>query len=536
MKRIKVPSFKSRRLRKWTLIFVFVTACIVFLGGVFASQYAAQQIKERLTAVGCSVGSVQVNIFTQRITISEFDLDHGTDSTGNIPIKAQIKNITLKSVSLYNLLVNKKLEINAIFIADGSVRFYEKKSSINRRPQKKEERIKKIIVDQILLQNINTTIGTDSLKQYSGMVNMTLNNIRSSDTAGIGNIKEYTLKDLEGNITDLLLKSSNGFYQTRIVKLSIAGSEEKLLLDSLIITPNYPKYKFSRVAGKQIDRINASIPRLEITGLQYDQLRDSVFIASKIEIKSPELHSFRDKRMRFKETKNKPLPVAAIKRLDFGIEVDTVQIKDAKISYEEFPSDGFKSGTVVFEDLQATLVNVSDKIYQNKPPYATLEARAKIMGHGLIQASFSLPLDTKKSYHAKGKISQMELHHLNPALENLAFIKIESGRLNNLIFDFDYNDKSSKGSLTINYQDLKITGLKKEKSKDESDIKTFLINTLVKNDKDKNVPAEKRTGAIEFERDRKRQIFNFWWKSLLSGIKSSVLNADKDSRKSKNSK
>ena len=104
----------------------------------------------------------------------------------------------------------------------------------------------------------------------------------------------------------------------------------------------------------------------------------------------------------------------------------------------------------------------------------------------------------------------MSLHHLNPVLENLAFIRIESGRLNALNFDFDYNDKASKGSLTINYQDLKITGLKKEKSKDESDMKTFLINTIVKNDKDKNMPIDKRTGTIEFERDRKRQIFNFW--------------------------
>ena len=67
------------------------------------------------------------------------------------------------------------------------------------------------------------------------------------------------------------------------------------------------------------------------------------------------------------------------------------------------------------------------------------------MGNGLIQASFSLPLDGKTQYHAKGKISQMALRHLNPVLENLAFIRIESGRLNDLNFDFDYNDKSSKG-------------------------------------------------------------------------------------------
>ena len=524
------------------IIFFIVTACILFLGAGIFSHYAEQQIEERLKQIGCNVGSVNVNIFTQSISISDFDFNpsdsaNNGDSTNNTPLKAQLKNIAIKNVSLYSLLVNKKLEIKEILITDGSIRFSRKKSvKDDHNEQPKEIPINKIIIGRIVLKNLNTTLANDSLTQCSGLLNMTLNNIQSSDTTGIDNIRAYNIKDLESKITHLLYNSADGFYQTHIAAIYLASNHEKLIIDSLVLLPRYSKFKFSRVAGKQVDRLKTFIPRIEITGLQYDHFRDSTFLASKIAIISAEIFSFRDKRMPFKETENKPLPIAAIKQFDFGIEVDTLQIKNSKVTYEEFPPDGFKSGKIVFENLQATLVNVSNKAYQNKPHHATLEASAKIMGKGLIQASFTLPLDENKQYHAKGKISQMSLLHLNPALENLAFIKIESGRLNTLNFDFDYNDKSSNGTLTINYEDLKITGLKKEKSHDESDIKTFLINTIVKNDKDKNVPTEKRTGAIEFERDRKRQIFNFWWKSLLSGIKASVLNADKDSRKSKNSK
>jgi len=542
MKRIKMPSFKPNRLGKWVIVVVAILVCVLVLAGGILSHYASNQIEERLKQIGCDVGSVKVNIFTQSISISgvDFNPSHSInkgDSINNSPLKAKLKNIALKKVSLYRLLVNKELEIKEILVTDGSIRLSRRKSEKeDHRKQPKEIPINKIIIGRIVLKNIATTLANDSLTVCSGLVNMTLNNIQSSDTTGIDNIRAYNIKDLESKITHLVYNSADGFYQTHIAEIYMASNHEKLIIDSLVLLPRYSKFKFSRVAGKQVDRIKTFIPRIEITGLQYDDLRDSIFLASKIIITSAEIFSFRDKRMPFKETENKPLPIAAIKRFDFGIEVDSLQIKDAKITYEEFPSDGFRSGKIVFANLQATLVNLSDKVYQNKPGYAMLEASAKIMGHGLIQASFSLPLDGKTQYHAKGKVSQMELRHLNPALENLAFIKIESGRLNNLNFDFDYNDKSSKGSLTINYEDLKITGLKKEKSKDESDIKTFLINTVVKNDKDKNMPTDKRTGAIEFERDRKRQIFNFWWKSLLSGIKASVLNADKDSGKSKNSK
>ena len=43
---------------------------------------------------------------------------------------------------------------------------------------------------------------------------------------------------------------------------------------------------------------------------------------------------------------------------------------------------------------------------------------------------------------------------------------------------------------------------------------------------DGNVPEHKRTGVIDFHRDTSKSIFNYWWKSLLTGIKSAY-NLDK---------
>jgi hypothetical protein len=536
MKRIKMPPFKLPRVRKWVIIFFSLTACILFLGLGVLTHYIGQQIEKRLQLLGCNVGAVNVNIFSRTVTLSAFDLTPAPDSADQIPVKAQIKNIAIKNVSLYDILANKELIVKEVLVEDGTVQLNRKKKKQDIRRQTRETTVKKISVGRVIINNINMAIGADSLPLYSGILNLKLFDVQSSDTTRIDNLKAYSIRDIEATLHHLLLNSANGFYQIRIGTVFFASSEEKLRVDSLTLIPKYPKYKFSRVAGKQIDRVNSFIPSIEITGLKYDHLRDSVFMTSKIEIISPEVYSFRDKRMTFKETKNKPLPIAALRRFNMDVEIDTIKITDAKITYEEFPPDGFKSGKVVFEDLQAVMVNVSNKVYENKPRYATLDASAKIMGKGLIQAAFQLPLDEDKPYHAKGKINQLALHHLNPALENLAFIRIESGRLNNLDFDFTYNDRSSKGALTINYQDLKLTGLKKERSPDESDFKTFLINTIVKNDKDKDVPLEKRTGAIEFERDRKRQIFNFWWKSLLSGIKASVLSSEKSAGKSKDSR
>jgi len=54
-----------------------------------------------------------------------------------------------------------------------------------------------------------------------------------------------------------------------------------------------------------------------------------------------------------------------------------------------------------------------------------------------------------------------------------------------------------------------------------------LINTLLKDTKDKSTPVKDRKGTIEFERDRKRFIFNLWAKSIQAGIKESILGSPK---------
>ncbi|HYI78455.1 MAG TPA: DUF748 domain-containing protein [Chryseolinea sp.] len=534
MKRFKVPTFGSVRLRNRVIIFISISVCVLLLGAGILSHYASQQIEKRLKALGWNVGSVNVNIFSQTIGLSAVEIIPGPDSAEHISIRAQIEDIIVKNIGLYDFLVNKELTVDEMFVGDGVIHIVPKTHNEDHDRQPLETSIGKITIARIVIKDLNTSIATDSLTRYSGRLNITINNIHSSDGTEIGDINAYTFDEAEATVNDIIVNSQ--FYEVKVASVKMVSAEETLQVDSLTLIPKYPKYKFSRIAGKQTDRVNSFVPQIEFTGIKYNQLRDSSFVASKIEIKSPEIYSFRDKRMEFRETKNKPLPIAAIKQFNIGVEVDTLKITDAKITYEEFPSEGFKSGKIVFEDLQAVLVNVSDKVYQNRPRYATLDASAKIMGKGLIQASFQLPLDADDQYHAKGKLSQLALYHLNPALENLAFIRIESGRLNNMDFDFDYNDRSSSGSLTINYQDLKMTGLKKERSPDESDFKTFLINTIIKNDKDKDVPIGKRTGKIEFERDRKRQIFNYWWKSLLSGIKASVLNSEKSSGKSKDAR
>jgi len=173
------------------------------------------------------------------------------------------------------------------------------------------------------------------------------------------------------------------------------------------------------------------------------------------------------------------------------------------------------------------MTGLSNRYYNNKPKYSQLDASAMIMGDGLITASFRFPLDGSSLYSAKGKVEKLSLPELNPMMENSAQVRIESGGLNELFFNFNYTDFKSDGTVEINYEELKLTKLNPDKEKSVDHLKTVLINAFLKKTKDETTEQRKRMGTIEADRDRRRFIFHFWWKSLQSGLKSSVLGSEK---------
>ena len=116
-------------------------------------------------------------------------------------------------------------------------------------------------------------------------------------------------------------------------------------------------------------------------------------------------------------------------------------------------------------------------------------------------------------------------------LENVAFMSVTSGRLNQLAFNFDYTDLKSNGTVLINYEDLKINSLTKEKDPEKNEIMTFIVNTFLKKNKDEDLDKERRMGTIDFERDRRRAIFHYWWHSVLTGIKSSATESPRKKEK-----
>jgi hypothetical protein len=541
---------KTRRLT-FRIAFFFLLGLIVCLaaGSIFLSKFALRRVESKLAASGIKIQSLDINLLTRSVTISglEWQTAGGRDSVtshrDSTSVHLKAETVRASGIDIIALIRRKELHIGTFVISNGILAVQlphtRRKKESGRLPESANRNnagkvatipLRDISIQHLTLNEIAFAIKRDSVIEHQGVVDLNLREVNLKDVQNFRDPQAYRLGGFDLAIDHYGMQAESSMYTLRLSHVALDSKTKDLVVDSIVLLPKYGKYQFSRKVGKQIDRFVLRIPKVTLSGLDFERMKDSIVVASNVRIDRANLYVFRDKRLPFIKHKNTPLPIALVRSLPFGFAIDSLRIADTKITYEEFPEKGFKTGYIVFNDLNARLNQITNRDFFSGMKGTVLHVTSRVMEHGQIKVDFLLPYDKAQIYNATGKITNLELTQLNPLIETMAYVRIESGTLNTLNFDFDYDDYTSRGKILLNYDNLKLIGLKKEDGTKKNDVKSFALGLFVKKDKDREVPIEKRRGKVYYERDRRRAIFNVWVRSLMSGIKSSVVDSP-DERK-----
>lgn len=509
---------ESGRKRKLVIILICLAGSIVllFVGGTLLTNNLQRTIIEGLGNNNAKISCITISLFTRTIRVTDLEWQSEKDSGNNKHHLIKVKSLSLNRASIYQLLVNKSIHFHELVIDSGYLNFDKSKDTTTTSHARPDLAYKELLIKNIQLNNVDLHITSDSIESASAHVNGRLTDLKIKlDSATI-----YSAKTCELLVEKIQVSRYSGMYGGSASRLRISTAKQSLEIDSILLIPNYNKYEFAQKKGEQIARLNLSVPRLIIKGLQFEKLFEKSLIASHVEIHSFDLYSFKDKRLPFLRKQPIPLPMASFIKLPWHISLDSTIITKSHISIEEFPEAGITTGFVTFDNVNASFTKLNNRIKDNENPYATLHATGLIMGTGKITADFQLPLDGKSLYKAKGSVSQVPFTQFNSILKT-ADLRSEGGQLNYLTFNFNYNDERSQGNLEIDYEDLRITVLNKNKNS-TNEIKTILINAVVRSNKNQAKAPIKRMGVIDTERNRQKFLFNFWWISLLDGLKSAM--------------
>lgn len=327
---------------------------------------------------------------------------------------------------------------------------------------------------------------------------------------------------VHGNISGLHY-SGNNYHTAEIKSIEIDSKKERIQINEVNIIPGLGKYEFQKKLGHQADWVQAHISRIEIRRPDFDQLLQQKLFADKISMGESRIYIFRDRRLP-RSQKNIPLPVDIIKNFPVDIRIHSCELASSAVAYEEYPKEGYgMTGILKIEKLKLSLSPFITHPLPADPAYITMNVEGSIMSSGTSHAMVMMPLQKNKPYRVKGAIENLELTQLNSSSENLGKIRIKSGFLDFLSFDFTMTEQRSTGKIIGAYHHLIIQQLKKHtEEKNVADFASFALrHAIIPLNKDASLPERKRTGEVDYQRDPTRMVSYYFLQSLLMGVKKS---------------
>lgn len=455
-----------------------------------------------------------------------------------------IRRFKVEGISILSLIGGSNVRINSIVFdsLDLLTRIdrFSKKDSL---PKKESFNFYSLIrgqipgveINTIRIKNGNATWLNHENKKIWGKINrvqLVVDSFTLDSVTAVTNNGWFSFHNtlMEGITGELYLPDS--LHKIQTAKIQLDYKSNKVIIDSVRIIPLFPKSQMSKVRRFETSRFELFIPNIAMTGIGVKRLMvESELRIEKVLIEGLQLNAFRDKNPPLTPHLIQSLPQLALRDLQLNVKIDSISVRNAFIGYEELSEMTHKAGNVFFETLNAELLNItndSTSIHHNAQ--ATLKASTLFMGISKLAVDAVFDLSDPNGHHwIKGTFGKLDLTVLNKAFEPLTAVSIRSGSLNQLNFNVRLNNDVSDGEVTFLYSDLKIDKLDESQLQNhdfDNSLKSLFANTFLLKKSNPSGRRDPRIGIVHFKRDKGKAIFNFWLKSVLDGMKSTVLNAD----------
>ena len=522
--------------RRWDRILLFITGILVillvagyFIGNAVIRKKTDDALRTLPPGWQVTYNTLQANVLTGSLVIHGLEVrfrgagkGHGHELT--------VDRLAVGGIHLLALMIHHRLRIRDIDLDGISANLDEYLLEKDTSPPTIHLPFTEALIDRLTLTGL-TVKGSEKEKTgWSMKGSLELDSVRMANPDGPEG-KEGT--GTEGNagvrvgaVRMLVEKATYvipGTEETAHLQHLELDSRKRLLrLDSLQITPNLHQEEIGRIRGHQVDVLKASSEGIDVENLDVMALLQHRLSADEISIRSSEVHVFRDRRLPL-EPGEKAMPVEGLKSMPLLLRVKRLKMGTTTFAYEEFPKKGTQTGTMTIYRMRGSLAPLLNKPVNGDPAYITMTSEGSLMNSGSVTATTRMPLRKGDPYVVEGAFHELDVTKLNNPAENLGKLHLESGMLNSLDFRFEMNDDKATGQIIGEYHDLVVDKLKENSDDKRVDkLKSFALKKLIiPRDKDKSLPVSKRTGKVDYKRDKERYFSYYLLHSLLVGVKSS---------------
>lgn len=518
----------SRSFKK--IIFILLAIGLVFVASSFYINNLLKNklenfIQERLPEnMVRAYEDITIESLSGSLSLSNASLIINNNEDGVQHTFINVKWLKITDISYWDYLFNDEIHIQSISLDNPTIVYYlDKQLPVKDTVRKPVAQIyKPILIDHVKINNTKLVIfedGEDSTKVYTNGLSVKVNGIRIDDKTVTRKIPIDYL-DFEAKSDSVFVKV--GPYENLTVE-HFNVENNQALFNNLKLKTKYSKKELSEIINKERDHFDLSLKSLSIDDFDFGFKNNVFFAKSKlIALDTPQLEVFRDKLVA-DDFKIKPLYSKMLRDLPFELTVDSLNIANAKIKYEERQKAENMGGSINFENLEAAISNVSNTY--KSPTKTELKITANFMENTPFSADWSFDVqNVNDQFLFKAQVGSLLADKMNSFTEPNLKVKLE-GQTHQTYFTIDGNSNSSNTDLRINYSNFKVTVLRKD-GESKNKLLSTIANIFVSKNSDKN-DDHYREGLATATRDKTKSIFNFLWVSIKNALASAMTGSGK---------
>lgn len=495
---------------------------------------------------------LNVNLFTGHVKVTNFELIPdlkvynqlvAQKKAPNTLFHLSVKELNVLALAATKAYFQKKLIIDSVQIYQPDVTMISKRRSYNDTAKKEKPKtfyqltkkvFQQVQVTGIVLKNINFVYINKNGKQPKQTalrhLDIRVNNLLVDSLSAQDTSRFYSSKSVDFEIDDYKMATADSLYFLKLQKLNFSTDKRQLLIKGLALVPRYSKTAFYQKTGVRQDRYDLKFDTISIDHLDLQRFNDQQKIYStSASISNANVNIYTNAaypKDQSKQPKRNNFPQQQLQQLATELKIDTLNLKNINISYAETNPDSKQTGTVTFNHTNGQFLNITnDTVAKKNNPYMTAKLHTHFLNAASLDVNFKFDLNDKKgafSYNASlGKISS---DAINKVTVPLALIKLKTVEIQHVDFKVDANNYSSAGQMKMRYKNLQVEILKNanggKKMKSKGLISTLANTFVIDSDNPEN--GNFRIGKIQYNRPINISFFGLIWKSILSGIKSSV--------------
>ncbi len=359
-----------------------------------------------------------------------------------------------------------------------------------------------------------------------GNVGIKINNVKADE---IMKVQKYPIdysEEVEVSCASVSMKSKDGSYKYVFDNIVLNSLRKELNVAAYNIKPSLGEREFANKEHFQKDRYDVALKGIRLKGIDMKNLIDKKIFASDLSVNSVNAKIYRDLQKPLKdESKVGRYPSQLIGKIEVPVNIAHATLSNAYIEYKEHEKLSDSTGVLKFTESTLTLsniTNVPEAISKNNSLKISFESHA--LGTIPINGNFIFSLnDTAGNFTTKGNIPSFDAHLLNKVSVPMALMRINTGNIDAIDFNFKGNNYGAGGNMVMKYSDLKVDVLKRDKDSKEvkkKGLTSFLANFIVKNDNPRN--GDLRKVQPHYDRDVRKSFFNLVWKTIFVGMKKTV--------------